>query len=246
MDCSICFEEYESSGDRKPYSIIPCGHPICLKCLNTLHERNCPDCRAPITGQTVNYGIMQMIDSQETFNKKNKKFKLSENVLLREFKGLSNRLSSLRESKTSAITSIKKEIERETQMKIEDLIASVTSESENLLMQCQELENRNEKFLLDKEKQINQLLIQSDLVDSVTKANSIQHQFEKVEQEIDLFEREMCTFLPISHETCNKIGRIDSVKPNSVVSDDEKKRAAGVNLERETRKYEAKTFLFYW
>lgn len=46
-DCELCLESYNIY-DKKPHSIVPCGHSICIKCLNSLRKEVCPFCRNPM------------------------------------------------------------------------------------------------------------------------------------------------------------------------------------------------------
>ena len=55
MNCNICFENYNDS-TVKPFSITPCGHTFCEKCLDNLlayaniSQPKCPKCRVQIKG----------------------------------------------------------------------------------------------------------------------------------------------------------------------------------------------------
>ncbi len=66
MNCPVCIERYESSGYHKPFTIVPCGHSLCHKCLNSLQTRICPKCRVTIRDEIVNYGIIEIIEEQQT------------------------------------------------------------------------------------------------------------------------------------------------------------------------------------
>ena len=69
MNCQICFENYNDT-KVKPYSITPCGHTFCLKCLdNLIHSTpnkndlaKCPKCRIPIIGKLMNFAILDVLD----------------------------------------------------------------------------------------------------------------------------------------------------------------------------------------
>ncbi len=53
MNCNICFENYNDS-TVKPFSITPCGHTFCEKCLDNLLANislpKCPKCKVQIKG----------------------------------------------------------------------------------------------------------------------------------------------------------------------------------------------------
>lgn len=40
MDCSICFEKFDSE-DHRP-KVLQCGHSFCLSCLDQLPVKKCP------------------------------------------------------------------------------------------------------------------------------------------------------------------------------------------------------------
>lgn len=64
MNCQICFENYNDS-KTKPYSITPCGHTFCSKCLDNLmitDAAKCPKCRIQIKGKIMNFAILDVID----------------------------------------------------------------------------------------------------------------------------------------------------------------------------------------
>ena len=54
-DCIICFESYNDS-NRKPHTLIPCGHTICGVCLESIN--NCPECRMLIERTVVSYALI--------------------------------------------------------------------------------------------------------------------------------------------------------------------------------------------
>ena len=57
--CPVCFISYNGE-DNKPL-VLPCGHPVCSSCLNTLQERNdkkCPVCKTSWEEHDVSKFIM--------------------------------------------------------------------------------------------------------------------------------------------------------------------------------------------
>jgi hypothetical protein len=44
FECELCLEVYNQF-ERKPFSLVPCGHSICSKCSNSLERNVCPFCR---------------------------------------------------------------------------------------------------------------------------------------------------------------------------------------------------------
>jgi hypothetical protein len=60
MECAICQDAYNEN-ENKPYLINPCGHCMCLKCLNRLLQQVCPHCRGKIESRTINRGILDFV-----------------------------------------------------------------------------------------------------------------------------------------------------------------------------------------
>lgn len=50
MDCTICFETYDSLY----INWLPCSHNLCTYCYNKLEQLICPFCRAPLNHSTSN------------------------------------------------------------------------------------------------------------------------------------------------------------------------------------------------
>ncbi|XP_052124139.1 uncharacterized protein LOC113208760 [Frankliniella occidentalis] len=48
MPCSICDEEYNQQ-EREP-KVLPCGHTVCLRCLQQMQHWQCPTCRKSYSG----------------------------------------------------------------------------------------------------------------------------------------------------------------------------------------------------
>jgi len=44
FECELCLEIYNQF-ERKPFSLVPCGHCICSKCSKCLERNVCPFCR---------------------------------------------------------------------------------------------------------------------------------------------------------------------------------------------------------
>ena len=66
-DAPICFNNYDSD-ERKPITIMQCGHTYCLICLNHLriYDYKCPKDREQITNQKPNYALLDLINSDTT------------------------------------------------------------------------------------------------------------------------------------------------------------------------------------
>ncbi|CBY17762.1 unnamed protein product [Oikopleura dioica] len=51
--CKICFEKYESEGDRQKAAIVACGHQFCCGCLSSLPRKSCPTCRTAFNKKRI-------------------------------------------------------------------------------------------------------------------------------------------------------------------------------------------------
>ena len=67
MQCQICFESYDNDS-HKPFTINPCGHYFCAKCVDEFNRPNpqiilakCPVCRVNIESTTLNRAILDMM-----------------------------------------------------------------------------------------------------------------------------------------------------------------------------------------
>ena len=238
MDCPVCFEKYQLSGDHQPFTVFPCGHSLCQKCLNSLLTRDCPNCMGPITGKVVCFGMMNMIEKKEenknvsgSVNELTKNFIRSTIITVNPFskkiEELNKKINEMIEKKKRETASTKSEIEHETQMKIDHVVAVLTTESENLLKQCKEKEQRNTKFLSNKQKQINEYMAQQNLLDSVGKVNEMNGKIEKLERELENFDGEQFNFVPVKEQTVmdlstNNIGRINVGSQISTINNQER------------------------
>lgn len=55
-ECELCFEEYNLY-DKKAFSLVPCGHSLCVKCLESLQKQVCPFCRLEFISKIPNWEI---------------------------------------------------------------------------------------------------------------------------------------------------------------------------------------------
>ena len=66
MNCKICFENYNSN--HQPVTLMPCGHSICLPCLQSLEYAHsfavCPHCRCEIFCSKPNYDLIEVLEHQ--------------------------------------------------------------------------------------------------------------------------------------------------------------------------------------
>lgn len=60
FECELCLEPY-SSYDRKPTSLVPCGHSLCIRCFDNLNKTTCPFCRTSFIAKIPNWEIMKRL-----------------------------------------------------------------------------------------------------------------------------------------------------------------------------------------
>jgi hypothetical protein len=60
FECELCLEMYNLY-DKKPFSLVPCGHSICIKCFESLNKTACPYCRAAFTAKIPNWEIIKRL-----------------------------------------------------------------------------------------------------------------------------------------------------------------------------------------
>ncbi|XP_052120858.1 RING finger protein 224-like [Frankliniella occidentalis] len=67
MECNICFEAYDLEV-RVPKTVVPCGHPVCLPCLQRVGRQQCPSCREPFTVRPAslpnNFSVIDLMENQ--------------------------------------------------------------------------------------------------------------------------------------------------------------------------------------
>ena len=51
VSCKVCMEKFDD--EHPEATIIPCAHKFCFKCLSSLPQKNCPNCRARFTMKNV-------------------------------------------------------------------------------------------------------------------------------------------------------------------------------------------------
>lgn len=59
--CDTCYESFNHD-ENKPYSIVPCGHEFCLKCIDDLTNNECPTCSSQIEHKIINWGLLKAIE----------------------------------------------------------------------------------------------------------------------------------------------------------------------------------------
>ena len=70
IGCHICFEDYSSSEAHRMPKVIPCGHTLCLHCLQLLFKKwpspDCPFCSEtiplPLKKIPTNFGILDIMN----------------------------------------------------------------------------------------------------------------------------------------------------------------------------------------
>lgn len=139
MDCEICLEKYDKI-ERKPMTIIPCGHTYCLECLSKLKRQiyKCPKCKQPISSKKPSYAVLSILDLNLVVDM-NSDLKQAIQESLREVKEFKARLNVSCEKKInesqSKINLIKEEINNKTSQLMNILICNqeiLFNEADNL------------------------------------------------------------------------------------------------------------------
>ena len=66
MECSICLELFDKEENR-PFSIIPCMHTFCNKCLSKFSTTQlCPHCNKQIKSTSLNISLWDLINDWES------------------------------------------------------------------------------------------------------------------------------------------------------------------------------------
>lgn len=62
FECELCIDGFNQY-DRRPITQVPCGHTICLKCLNKLeiNRSQCPFCRVEVEQKIPNWEIIKRL-----------------------------------------------------------------------------------------------------------------------------------------------------------------------------------------
>ena len=59
-ECELCLDSFNLY-DRKPFSLVPCGHSLCIRCFDSLTKMTCPYCRASFTAKIPNWEIVKRL-----------------------------------------------------------------------------------------------------------------------------------------------------------------------------------------
>ena len=154
MECCLCNEIYDEN-QYKPYSINPCGHHFCLKCINNLKSKSCPYCRGVIKSKTLNRGILDMMKSKEkllTDEPNRKRIKLLKSSLVEEVENL---LTDWKLKKDNLLLQFKNEIRSFKETVTLDKLTKVKKievDSEkilNILNQTENVYNRDARLEIE-------------------------------------------------------------------------------------------------
>lgn len=133
MNCEMCSEVYDQF-DRKPMTLIPCGHTLCLECVNKLKEstetNKCIQCQENIQEPRPSYAILKLLE---------------QNILvdyhhLKQRQTLNDLINHINDTKTSLLLSKENKIQ-DNQYKINTLkndISNQTTDLMNILLNNQE------------------------------------------------------------------------------------------------------------
>ena len=218
MECKICYQHFDE-GEHMPYTINPCGHYYCLKCLNGLRDQRCPMDRGRIESKTINRAIFDIITAKE-LNSANTKILASLNrTLFGEITDLERDLDLNTHARLydarKRFETVRNEIQSETEKRIQHII----SDSEKLIDQLEKFEEnvreRLEMHTFDVKTKIDDLkeeLTEKFDVDHLKKESScLKERLITEKKKLDKFEYYL-NFKPTMHTLENEIGAIQSEK----------------------------------
>jgi hypothetical protein len=133
MNCLVCFEKYDND-KRRPFTLYPCSHTICLNCLIYLPQRFCPSCRSLISDSKPNYGLIDLLlnfsPSLTDLTKTNEI-----NQLIIDIESLKQKFDSTHQNKRKEISDRFKTIRNKIQLRAEHLINETNSIENELTKQ---------------------------------------------------------------------------------------------------------------
>lgn len=122
MNCDICYDDYNSN-EKKPFTLVPCGHTFCIKCINSLmsREASCPNCRKKISEKIPNYGLVGLLE-----------LNLVPDLNTDLKKSISLRQNEIKEAKEDYDLKFNKKL-NESNKKIEQIKSQIVSHSDALI-----------------------------------------------------------------------------------------------------------------
>lgn len=177
MDCSICTSSYDEK-DHKPFSLTPCGHCFCLKCINSLTNQTCPKCRNSIQSKIVNFAVMDILNG------------------IARPKSWSKRSNSIRESKVfqtldnilSETDELKKDLKSTYEKRVTEIQTGVNKLKEAIQMETEEKISR-----LLHDNQIIMSRIDSICSNGIEKLNKLSNS-QQIEMNLREFEQKFSSF----------------------------------------------------
>lgn len=64
LKCDICTYEYDAN-EHKPCMLVPCGHTLCKKCLDSITNQRCPNDRQQIEKHMFNWEIIKLVSAND-------------------------------------------------------------------------------------------------------------------------------------------------------------------------------------
>ena len=220
MDCKICTEAYDQN-EHTPYTINPCGHCFCLKCLNSLTSQLCPMDRTRIVSKTINRGILDILTDESLSELDSLK-----NTLLRKLDAFESTLDvkvkNKLEENSDIFLVLRSNIDSETQRQI----SKIFNDSEMLGIQLNNAEISNMELVTtlsnnvkESLKDMRQMLKQPDL-DLATlrvESRSILDKLNRDEQPLDEISFQV-DFVPTNTDCQNQIGFLKMPMPYQQVA----------------------------
>jgi len=167
MNCKVCYEKYTKE-ERKPLTLMPCGHSLCELCLSELKKQVivfCPSCRNPVCSDKPNYDLIDMLDLKDKNTEMTKiDIKKSINKQLKEFKDQFNQFCTISRSKMQESRDRKELIKETINLAAESWIKMVRTNQQELLDKAENLhKNLNQQINTLMEEQISKELTPKNL-----------------------------------------------------------------------------------
>ncbi|CAF0725004.1 unnamed protein product [Brachionus calyciflorus] len=134
FECELCLENYNLF-DKKPHSLVPCGHALCLECFNNLHKSACPFCRIKIENKIPNWEIVKRLP------------KPTIPIIFYQIEIKINSLNSVCDELNSVVTTLNGEIKDKIELVINELNNSDYTNNDKLKMILKKIDDNNQENL---------------------------------------------------------------------------------------------------
>ncbi len=63
LNCEVCYDVFNEK-ERKPLSLVSCGHTFCSSCISKLTSRLCPICKTYYNQTITNWTLVYLLPKQ--------------------------------------------------------------------------------------------------------------------------------------------------------------------------------------